>query len=177
MSWVLTSETSNSMNHSWKWGNKSFMIEKHGRKIQVIEWKTVSSNQTFHWLRWNPGLGLQDDVSSKTDIKMVCQESDMHMTVTSLSTSCHKATAKSNSTNKKSKIRFSSLWSPTIHETKIKNILCYTTRDVNDFASRLSHFMAFTIAVSCIYTVIKGASLPARKCLQKHEWDPIALWE
>ena len=64
------------------------------------------------------------------------------------------------------------MWSPTVHETKIKSILCYTTRDVDDFARRLSHFTVFTITVSCIYTVITGASLAARKCLQKHEWDP-----
>lgn len=70
------------------------------------------------------------------------------------------------------------MWSPTIHETKIKNILCYSTRNVDDFASRLTHFMVFTITVSHIYTVIKEASLPAIKPLQKHVWDPkVFLWE
>jgi len=40
-----------------------------------------------------------------------------------------------------------------MHATRIKNILCYTTRNVDDFASRLSRFMEFTIRVSCIYAV------------------------
>lgn len=71
--WVLTSEITNSMNLSSKWENKSFTIEKHRRKVQVIKWMIGSSNQAFHWLQWNPGLRLQNDVFPNT--KMACQES------------------------------------------------------------------------------------------------------
>lgn len=107
--WVLTSEITNSMNLSSKWGNKSFMIEKRGRKVPVIKWMTGSSNQAFHWLQWNPGLRLQTDVFS--NIKMVCQESAMHRTVTTFSMSqdnCeiqfYKQEVWNNSTQWKSKI-------------------------------------------------------------------------
>lgn len=71
--WALTSETTNSMKHSWKGGNKNVMIKMWGKFRWWSEWWFFEVS--FHWLQGNPGLGCR--MFSNTDIQMVCWESDL----------------------------------------------------------------------------------------------------
>lgn len=101
--WVLTSETTNSMSHSWKGGNESFIIKMWGKLRWSSEWQVFLKSVFTHFRE------ILDWVAEWYIIKNGYKNGlsgIRHAHNCNLSPLCHKATVKPSSTNKKSKIRY-----------------------------------------------------------------------